>query len=138
MHTEGIEKTPPAERETLELVGSLEPAGKEAINRRVAILRGIAGQARENETARRTLAQLLDIVSGSLPEEADSFRAYYLNGEKRSARSVSHSLCLDMTTLHRHNRRIFEAMLSPFFGVYGIFLTEREHEGMREPGKVEG
>ena len=130
--TEGIEKTPQADLEALELIRNLEPAGKEAIGRRVAVLRGIAGQARENETARRTFAKLLGIVENALPEEAASFRAYYLDGEKRSARSVSRSLCLDVTTLHRHNRRIFEAMLAYFFGIYGVFLTDQECEKEKE------
>ena len=127
----GAERSPevwPGEREAVELLRSLVPAGPEAIGRRVAILRGIARQARENEAARRVIVWLLDIVSSGLPAEAATFRAYYLDGQRQSTKQTGRAPCMDKRTVQRHTRRILEAMLVPAFGVYGIFLTERERE----------
>ncbi len=123
------------EWEAVELVRSLVPAGPEAINRRVAILRGIAGQARESTAARRLIVRLLDIVADGLPDEAATFRVVYLDGQRQSARQAGRALYIDKRTVHRHTRRVLEAMLAPAFGVYGVFLTEQELE---ESEPVEG
>ncbi len=116
------------EWEAVELIRSLVPAGPEAINRRVAILRGIAGQARESTAARRIIVRLLDIVADGLPDEAATFRIVYLDGQRQSARQTGRALCMDKRTVQRHTHRVLEAMLAPAFGVYGVFLTERERE----------
>lgn len=126
-----IERTPeawPGEREAVELLRGLIPAGPEAIGRRVAVLRGIARQARENAAARRVIVRLLDIVAPRLPDEAVTFRAYYLDGQRQSARQTGRALYMDKRTVRRHTRRILEAMLAPAFGVYGVFLTDQERE----------
>lgn len=125
----------PVEGEAVELLRDLIPAGPEAVGRRIAILRGIARQARESAAARRVIVRLLDIVAPGLPEETATFQAYYLEGQRQSAGQVGGALCMDQRTIHRHTRRILEEMLAPAFGVYGVFLTEREREEL-EPGEV--
>lgn len=134
----GTEKTPaqwPGEREAVGLLRGLIPAGPGAIGRRVAVLRGIAGQARERAAARRVIVRLLDIVAPGLPDEAATFRAYYLDGQRQSTRQTGRTLCMDKRTVQRHTRRVLEAMLAPAFGVYGVFLTEREREELEPGGK---
>lgn len=128
--TERGQKPGPSYWEAVELLRRLEPAGPGAIGRRVAVLRGIAGQARESAAARRVIVRLLDIVAPALPDEAATFRAYYLDGLRQSARQTGRALCMDKRTVQRHTRRVLEAMLAPAFGVYGVFLTEREREGL--------
>ncbi len=125
----------PGEREAVDLLQGLIPAGPEAIGRRVSVLRSIARQARESAAARRVIVRLLDIVAPGLPDEAATFRAYYLEGERQSARQTGRARCMDKRTVQRHTRCVLEAMLAPAFGVYGAFLTEQEREKL-DSGEV--
>ena len=115
------------------LMNSLQEIGPEARKNRLLFLRALAELARKNAAARSTVTGLLDVVGGKLPEEAATFRAYYLEGDtKPSARQIARRLCMDITTVHRHNRRILSAMLAPVFGVYGYFQTDSERETAQE------
>lgn len=126
--TERIPEAYPGYWEAVELLRGLIPAGPEAIGLRVAILRGIAKQAREKAAARRVIIRLLDTVSTDFPDEAATFRAHYLDGQKQSTRQAGRALCMDKRTVQRHTHRILEAMLAPAFGIYGVFLTDQERE----------
>ena len=111
------------------LMNSLRETGPEGRKNRLLLLRTLAGLARKNAAAHSTVAALLDVVGGELPEEAATFRACYLEGDtKPNARQISRSLHVVPETVHRHNRRILSSMLAPAFGVYGHFQTDRERE----------
>lgn len=104
---------------------------------RVELLRAIAGKARENAAARDFIERLLTVCVKKLHDEPKTFRAAYLDGDARpSARQLSRRLCLDIRSVHRHNRRVLEAMLLPAFGVYGVFQTDSERE--REAAALTG
>lgn len=61
-------------------------------------------------------------VAHSLPSEVETFRACYLDGDQReSARKIGRRLHMDICTVHRHNRRVMEALLAHVFGIYGLF-----------------
>lgn len=119
--------------EYLEGLEELTPA---QMGERVAALRMLANRARENAAARAIIERLLTFCVRSLPDEAETFRFYYLDGDKRpSDRQAARRLCLDKRSVHRHNRRILEAMTPAAFGVYGVFQTDSERErgnGMTE------
>lgn len=134
--TERIPEAYPGYWEAVELLRGLIPAGPEAIGHRVAVLRGIVKQAREKAAARRVIVRLLEIVSPDFPDEAATFREYYLEGQKQSTRQAGRTLYMDKRTLQRHTRRILEAMLAPAFGIYGIFLTDQEREERGEEVKI--
>lgn len=122
--------------EYLEGLEELTPGQKA---QRVKLLRAIAGKARENTAARDFIESLLTVCVKKFPDESETFRAVYLDGDTRpSARQVGRRLCLDMRSVHRHNRHILEAMLPAAFGVYGVFQTDSEREreaAERERGK---
>ena len=110
-------------------LNSLREPGPEGRKSRLDCLRALAELARENAAARSIVRELLDAVLGKLPREADVFRAYYLDGEKRpSPRQLARRLFVDPATVYRQNKRILTAMLTPAFGVYGCFQTDRERE----------
>lgn len=112
--------------EYLEGLEELTPGQKA---QRVKLLRAIAGKARENAAARDFIESLLTVCVKKFPDESETFRAVYLDGDTRpSARQVGRRLCLDRRTVHRHNRHILEAMLPAAFGVYGVFQTDSERE----------
>ena len=112
--------------EYLEELEELTPGQKA---QRVKLLRAIAGKARENAAARDFIERLLTVCVKKLHDEPKTFRAAYLDGDARpSARQLSRRLCLDIRSVHRHNRRVLEAMLPPAFGVYGVFQTDSERE----------
>ncbi len=117
-------------------LNSLWEPGPEGRKRRLDCLRALAELARENAAAGSIVGKLLDAVAGKLPDEANTFRAYYLDGERRpNTRQLARRLFVDPTTVHRHNKHILTAMLAPAFGVYGYFQTERERETAQEaPG----
>lgn len=107
---------------------ALEPIGAEEKARRVAALRAVAQMSREDSTARAFILRLLQCVEREHPEAAATFRAYYLEGRHQSAREMGDVLCMDTTTVHRHNRRILEAMLPAAFGLAGIFQPAKGRE----------
>lgn len=112
--------------EYLEELEELTPGQKA---QRVKLLRAIAGKARENAAARDFIERLLTVCVKKLHDEPKTFRAVYLDGDTRpSARQVGRRLCFDVRSVHRHNRRVLEAMLLPAFGVYGVFQTDSERE----------
>lgn len=95
----------------------LREPGQVGQESRLLYLRAIADLARENAAARSIVGELLDAVAGKLPGEAETFRAYYLEGEaKPSARQVAQRLYMDRATVFSHTRRIFTAMLPVAFG----------------------
>lgn len=97
-------------------VGLRDP-GPEGEAWRLSCLRVLADLARENAAARSIVGELLDGVAGKLPGEADTFRAYYLDGDtKPSARQLARRLYMDRATVFSHTRRIFTAMLPLAFG----------------------
>lgn len=97
-------------------VGLREP-GPEGEAWRLSCLRALADLARENAAARSIVGELLDAVAGKLPGEAETFRAYYLDGDtKPSARQIARRLYMDRATVFNHTRRIFAAMLPLAFG----------------------
>ena len=110
-------------------LNGLERLEPEQEARRVAALRDLAERARGNAAARGVVEQLLTFAAQRHPEEAQTFRACYLDGAKRpSARQIGRRLCMDSCTVHRHNRRILGAMLPAAFGVYGVFQSGSEQE----------
>lgn len=134
----GTEQAAGAERgkviaEYLEGLEELTPGQKA---QRVELLRAIAGRARENAAAHDFIERLLAVCVKKLPDESETFRAVYLDGNTRpSARQVCRRLCFDIRTIHRHNRHVLEAMLPAAFGVYGVFQTDSEGEREREAGE---
>lgn len=116
-------------RKAWDFLDGLREPGPEGRKRRLDCLRALAELARENAAARSIVGELLDAVAGKLPGEADTFRAYYLDGEKRpSPRQLARRLFVDPATVLRHNKQILTAMLAPAFGVYGCFQTDQERE----------
>ena len=92
--------------------------------RRVALVRSVAERARDNAEARSTVERWLEQVEPDMPQEAATFRAFYLDGEtKPTARQVGRSLCMDKTSVFRHNRRVLKAMLPAVFGLDGLFQS---------------
>lgn len=84
---------------------------------RLFCLRALADLSRENTAARSIIGELLDAVTGELPGEAETFRAYYLEGNtKPSARQIARRLYMDRATVFNHTRRIFAAMPPFAFG----------------------
>ena len=119
-------------------LAGLEELTPEQMGERVAALRRLADKARENAAARVVVKRLLTVCKRGLPDEAATFRACYLDGDERpSARQVGRRLCLDIRSVHRHNRRVLETMAPAAFGIYGVFQTdserERERAGSRRP-----
>lgn len=109
-------------------ISGMMEIGEEAREKRVAFIRALADMARENKTARAKIKRLLQPIERKYPQEAATFRAYYLEGEKhQSARQIARVLCMDTCTVYRHNRRVLEAMLAPMFGVYGYFPSDAGH-----------
>lgn len=114
-------------------MNSLQETGPEGRKNRLLFLRALAELARKNTAARSIVERLLDLVGGKLPEEAATFRAYYLEGEKQpSARQIARERFIDPATVYRHNRVILSAMLAPVFGVNGYFQTDSEREPYQE------
>ena len=108
--------------EAQHLLDSMEEIGPERRRELVAIVRALAELARDNRVAREYLEQRLVSVAHSLPSEVETFRACYLDGGQReSARKIGRRLHMDICTVHRHNRRVMEALLVHVFGIYGVF-----------------
>lgn len=108
--------------EAQHLLDSMEEIGPERRRELVAIVRALAELARENSVAREYLERRLVGVAHSLPSEVETFRACYLDGDQReSARKIGRRLHMDICTVHRHNRRVMEALLAHVFGIYGVF-----------------
>ena len=108
--------------ESQHLLDSMEEIGPERRRELVAIVRVLAELARENRVAREYLERRLVGVAHSLPSEVETFRACYLDGGQReSARKIGRRLHMDICTVHRHNRRVMEALLAHVFGIYGVF-----------------
>ena len=108
--------------EAQHLLDSMEEIGPERRRELVAIVRALAELARENSVAREYLERRLVGVAHSLPSEVETFRACYLDGDQReSARKIGWRLHMDICTVHRHNRRVMEALLVHVFGIYGVF-----------------
>ena len=108
--------------ESQHLLDSMEEIGPERRRELVAIVRVLAELARENRAAREYLDRRLVGVAHSLPSEVETFRACYLDGgQQESARQIGRRLHMDTCTVHRHNRRVMEALLVYVFGIYGVF-----------------
>nr|WP_300168564.1 hypothetical protein [uncultured Flavonifractor sp.] len=108
--------------EAQHLLDSMEEIGPERRRELVAIVRALAELAQENSVAREYLERRLVGVAHSLPSEVETFRACYLDGDQReSARKIGRRLHMDICTVHRHNRRVMEALLAHVFGIYGVF-----------------
>ena len=108
--------------EAQHLLDSMEEIGPERRRELVAIVRALAEFARENSVAREYLERRLVGVAHSLPSEVETFRACYLDGDQReSARKIGRRLHMDICTVHRHNRRVMEALLVHVSGIYGVF-----------------
>lgn len=108
--------------ETWQLLDRLEEIGPARRRELVVMVRALAETARGNRVAREYLERHLVAVSRSLPSEAETFRAYYLNGcRSESARQIGRRLHIDTSTVHRHNRRVMEELLVYVFGIYGVF-----------------
>ena len=108
--------------EAQHLLDSMEEIGPERRRELVAIVRALAELARENSVAREYLERRLVGVAHSLPSEVETFRACYMDGDQReSARKIGRRLHMDICTVHRHNRRVMEALLAHVFGIYGVF-----------------
>ena len=115
--------------EAQHLLDSMEEIGPERRRELVAIVRALAEFARENSVAREYLERRLVGVAHSLPSEVETFRACYLDGDQReSARKIGRRLHMDICTVHRHNRRVMEALLVHVFGIYGVF-QDRADQG---------
>ena len=107
--------------ETWKLLDRLEEIGPTRQRELVVMVRALAERARENRVAREYLERHLVAVSRSLPFEVETFRACYLDGDQReSARKIGRRH-MDICTVHRHNRRVMEALLAHVFGIYGVF-----------------
>ena len=117
--------------EAQHLLDSMEEIGPERRRELVAIVRVLAELARENRAAREYLDRRLVGVAHSLPSEVETFRACYLDGDQReSARKIGRRH-MDICTVHRHNRRVMEALLVHVFGIYGVF---QDRAGQGENG----
>ena len=129
------------------LLSILSEHGKEGHENRIALLRALAELARENNRARNALEPMLSHIEGRMPEEVKTFRAVYMEGASRlSGREIGRRFCMDARTVHRHNRRVLEAMLPLAFGIDGIFSWAvspedspgSSAEGRRSAGSVAG
>ena len=117
--------------ETWQLLDRLEEIRPERRRELVVMVRALAELGRENSVVREYLEQRLVSVAHSLPSEVETFRACYLDGGQResarkigrreSARKIGRRLHMDICTVHRHNRRVMEALLVHVFGIYGVF-----------------
>ena len=117
--------------ETWKMLGHLEEIGPTRQRELVVMVRALAELARENRVAREYLERHLVAVSRSLPFEVETFRACYLDGDQReSARKIGRRH-MDICTVHRHNRRMMEALLVHVFGIYGVF---QDRAGQGENG----
>lgn len=114
-------------------LSGLQGIGPEGRENRIACLRALAEIARENATARSAVTRWLDEVEYKLPEEAITFRLYYLEGDARpSIKQLARCLYISTSTVNRHNKRILEAMLPLVFGIDGIFQTDEERENAQK------
>ena len=104
------------------LLSMLSEHGKEGHENRIALLRALAELGRENNRARNALEFMLSHIEERMPDEVKTFRAVYMEGATRlSGRKIGRRFCMDARTVHRHNRRVLEAMLPLAFGLDGIF-----------------
>ena len=111
------------------VLDNMEEIGPERRRELVAIVRALDELARENSVAREYLERRLEAVARSLPDEVETFRACYLAGDQReSARKIGRRMHMDTCTVHRHNRRVMEALLVHVFGIYGVF-QDRADQG---------
>lgn len=86
--------------ETWQLLDRLEEIGPARRRELVVMVRALAETARGNRVAREYLERHLVAVSRSLPSEAETFRAYYLNGcRSESARQIGRRLHIDTSTV---------------------------------------
>lgn len=116
-------------QEAIDFTRKLTKADPAATLRRVEILRAVARAARGNTAARAYIERLLEAPAKHFPEHAATFRATYLDGETRpSPRQLARRFHIDLSTVTKRNRHIFEAMLPAAFGVYGVFFTDGELE----------
>ena len=106
----------------IDYLHQMEQRGSEGQEARRAFVRALAELARENNVAKTAIENRLEQISGQLaPENVDTFRAYYLDGDKRpNPRSLSRRLYVDVGTIYRRNRKVIDAMIVPFFGVDGV------------------
>ena len=117
--------------ETWKMLGHLEEIGPTRQRELVVMVRALAERAKENRVAREYLERHLAAVAHSLPSEVETFRACYLDGDQReSARKIGRRH-MDICTVHRHNRRVMEALLVHVFGIYGVF---QDRAGQGENG----
>ena len=117
--------------ETWKLLDRLEEIGPTRQRELVVMVLALAKRAKENRVAREYLERHLAAVSRSLPFEVETFRACYLDGDQReSARKIGRRH-MDICTVHRHNRRMMEALLVHVFGIYGVF---QDRAGQGENG----
>lgn len=99
----------------------ISPEGKRA---RIAAIRALSELAREHPAARSYLEKLLEHVKKQLPEECQTYRALFLEGEtKPSTRQIARRLHMDVVSVNRHARRVCGAMLPLVFGIGGVFRT---------------
>ena len=117
-----------AARDLAEFLSTMEPISAEEKEQKMAALRRMAQMSRQNETAKSIVLRFLRSAEREHPEAAETFRAYYLEGPKRSAAELSKALFVDVNTIHRRNRRVLEDMLPAAFGLGGVF-SSRETEG---------
>lgn len=133
--TRGTEIEPEDIREAVSFFRDMEKKDGSGKPAQMAFLRALAELARENRAARSVVERLLNTIRGQVPdEETATFKAYYLDGEKKlSARTIGRQFYVDISTVHRRNRKVLESMLVPFFGIDGIEMEKQEGEPHERP-----
>lgn len=109
-------------QEAKDILQGLEQRGEAGKAGYIAAIRSIAGKARQDEKARRLIAEALE--RAHIPEDcAEVFSLYYLEGDRRPPpREFMRRFFINTRTIHRRNDKVFEAMLVPLFGIDGLFL----------------
>lgn len=111
-------------RKARDILQGLEQRGEAGKVGYIALIRSIAGKARQDENARRLIAAALERARRYIPQDcAEVFSLYYLEGDRRPApREFMRRFYITPRTAYRRNGKVLEAMLVPLFGIDGLFL----------------
>lgn len=113
----------------------ISPEGRKI---RITAIRALSELAREYPAARSYLEMRLEIVARKLPEECRTYRAMFLEGEaKQTARQIARRLCMDISSVNRHIRRVLRAMLPLVFGEDGVYARQGR-KAAQEPTEANG
>ena len=102
---------------------------REAERMKAVAVKGIARKARKDPAAREQVESLLSAVALFMPEQARTFKAFYLDVDSRiSARQLASRRYVSAKKVLEDNRKVFRAMCFPAMVCNGYMKAKAEQE----------